>query len=329
MNNKYLRHTRSVTILIICSFTILVGCTAKMPFTPEVTERNYGEMAYTYLQHINQHFERRESGTKREEKMGDFLIQELTNIGIDKKCITEQPFALSYQGESKNIIVVKPGRSAEQIIVGAHYDSAYDTKGVDDNGSGVAVVLETIRRLWNENLEKTIIFAFWGAEESGFEGSSYYVDQMTEGERANTIAYLNIDSIIGGDRQYIYGCKVDAQGNILQTEQVEAIYKLSKELELVFELNPGYNTDIPTPTVGDISDHVPFKEVDIPYVYFEAANWELEPFTGTTQTEKLGRIMHTKYDNLAQIERHFPDRGKPRLEDFTLLLYNSIKLLTT
>lgn len=54
---------------------------------------------------------------------------------------------LSFRGqEYRNISVEAPGTSGGGLlVVGAHYDTALDTPGADDNASGVAVLLELAR----------------------------------------------------------------------------------------------------------------------------------------------------------------------------------------
>ena len=47
-----------------------------------------------------------------------------------------------------NYFVTKPGKSDKTIIIGAHYDSM-PTAGVDDNGSGVSVLLELAYRVYD------------------------------------------------------------------------------------------------------------------------------------------------------------------------------------
>ena len=60
---------------------------------------------------------------------------------------------------SQNIEVIKEGQSKKTIIVGAHYDSA-GTHGVDDNGSGVAVALESALRMIDVETPYTIKYVF-------------------------------------------------------------------------------------------------------------------------------------------------------------------------
>ncbi len=76
-----------------------------------------------------------------------------------------------------NVIGVKPGTTvpAEQVLVSAHYDSVTNCPGADDNGSGVAGVLEAARVLALEPHKRTTIVACWDEEETGLIGSRAYV----------------------------------------------------------------------------------------------------------------------------------------------------------
>ncbi|XP_075732863.1 uncharacterized protein LOC119176702 isoform X2 [Rhipicephalus microplus] len=81
-----------------------------------------------------------------------------------------------------NIIGVLPGkrrRTAEDqlIVLGAHYDTFKRTKGVNDNGSGVAALLEAARVLTAHqcDLNYTVIFVALDMEEIGCVGSYYFV----------------------------------------------------------------------------------------------------------------------------------------------------------
>ena len=51
------------------------------------------------------------------------------------------------RGEVRNVEVEVKGsaRASEIVIVGAHYDSVLGAPGANDNGSGVAAVLELAR----------------------------------------------------------------------------------------------------------------------------------------------------------------------------------------
>jgi aminopeptidase Y len=81
------------------------------------------------------------------------------------------------------------------IMVGAHLDSVDEGPGINDNGSGVAAILETARQMALVEPRNKVRFAFWGAEESGLVGSTYYVNSLPAAERARIALYLNFDMI--------------------------------------------------------------------------------------------------------------------------------------
>jgi aminopeptidase S len=106
---------------------------------------------------------------------------------------------------STNIVADWKGTSDEVVVVGAHLDSVSDGPGMNDNGSGVAGVLEIAEQLAATGVvtEHSVRFAFWGAEEVGLLGSGIYVESLSRAERDRTVAYLNADMI--GSTNYVRG----------------------------------------------------------------------------------------------------------------------------
>ncbi len=85
--------------------------------------------------------------------------------------------AFEVQGKTvRNIEVEIPGRdrAAGTIVVGAHYDSVYGSPGANDNGTGVAAVLELARLLEGRSQRRTIRLVAFVNEEPPF----FYSDQM-------------------------------------------------------------------------------------------------------------------------------------------------------
>jgi len=64
--------------------------------------------------------------------------------------------------------VASASTNSEIVIVGAHYDSVYDCSAANDNGSGVAAMLEISRMLGNATLNKTLRFVAFTNEEPPF-----------------------------------------------------------------------------------------------------------------------------------------------------------------
>jgi aminopeptidase S len=89
------------------------------------------------------------------------------------------------------------------LIVGAHLDSVRSGPGINDNGTGVAALLEIARALKKGSRPLAVRFAFWGAEELGLFGSRAYARTV---DTAKVVGYLNFDVLGSPTRRYgVYG----------------------------------------------------------------------------------------------------------------------------
>ncbi|MGE0215491.1 M28 family metallopeptidase [Mycolicibacterium sp.] len=99
--------------------------------------------------------------------------------------------------KTRNVIAqTATGSTADVVMVGAHLDSVAEGPGINDNGSGVAAVLETALQLGSAPaVTNAVRFGFWGAEEWGLLGSSNYVESLDEEGLRDIALYLNFDMI--------------------------------------------------------------------------------------------------------------------------------------
>lgn len=95
---------------------------------------------------------------------------------------------------SQNIIGRKQGISDKIILLTAHYDS-YGGPGANDNAAGVGVNLQLARILQNQSTNNSIWFVFFGAEEAGSLGSIKFIESLSEKEKKNILAVINVDTI--------------------------------------------------------------------------------------------------------------------------------------
>ncbi len=288
----------------------------------------YGEYAYSVLQYLDENLRERRAGTEQEVKTANYLKEKLESFGYEVKV---QDFTYTRKEttyNSQNIIATKKGTSSKEMIIGSHYDSV-GTHGVDDNGSGTVVNLETAKRLAKATTPYTIKFVFFGAEEVGCKGSAAYAKAMTEEEIANTVYMVNMDSLLAGTYRYIYSGNYNSETK--KVENAWPVYqalKLSDALGTSMRLNDTkLNIDYPSPSTGNWSDHANFRNI-MPYLYFEAVNWELpdnpekpeEGSSGAYETE-LGEVMHDpERDNLEFIESTWGNRGKDTITAYCKLL---------
>ncbi len=84
-----------------------------------------------------------------------------------------------------NLEITRQGRSPEIVVIGAHYDSVFGSPGANDNGSGVAALLELSNYLAKEKPQRAIRFVAFVNEEPPFfkteaMGSWQYVRMARE-----------------------------------------------------------------------------------------------------------------------------------------------------
>lgn len=209
--------------------------------------------------------------------------------------------------ETSNILAEWPGRTKnddEVVVVGAHLDSVPDGPGINDNGTGVAAVLEIARQYAGTKLvrkqERPVRFAFWGAEELGLLGAQHYVDTLTDEERSRIYANLNFDML--GSPNYVR-LVYDGDGSDFGLAGPAGSGEIEKVFTDYFDAQ-GLETD---PTAFDgRSDYGPFIAYGIPAggLFSGADDVKTErqaQIYGGTAGELLDPNYHTPADTLTNV----------------------------
>lgn len=105
---------------------------------------------------------------------------------------------------ARNVIAqTTTGDTDNVVMAGAHLDSVEEGPGINDNGSGVAGVLEAALQLGSAPpIRHAVRFAFWGAEELGLVGSNRYIESLDLEELTAIAMYLNFDMIASPNPGY-------------------------------------------------------------------------------------------------------------------------------
>ncbi|MEC8745909.1 MAG: M20/M25/M40 family metallo-hydrolase, partial [Pseudomonadota bacterium] len=99
----------------------------------------------------------------------------------------------SYTGvvESGNVVAELPGSDLadELVVIGGHLDSWDLGTGAIDDGAGVAITMEVLRRIKEAGLKprRTIRLVLWGSEEVGLLGGYAYADKHKDNLRNHVI----------------------------------------------------------------------------------------------------------------------------------------------
>ena len=105
--------------------------------------------------------ERNHNLMSRLDRAADYIFGQFEEIGL-------APTAQTYSTMNyRNIVVDLYGRErrGEIIVVGAHYDTVYLTRGADDNASGVAALIEIARMLKDVAHDRSIRLVAFANEE--------------------------------------------------------------------------------------------------------------------------------------------------------------------
>jgi Zn-dependent M28 family amino/carboxypeptidase len=105
---------------------------------------------------------------------------------------------------ARNVIAqTKTGSPSDVVMAGAHLDSVAAGPGINDDGSGVAAVLEAAVQLGNSpQVHSAVRFGFWGAEELGLIGSRNYVASLNLDQLKDIALYLNFDMLASPNPGY-------------------------------------------------------------------------------------------------------------------------------
>lgn len=96
--------------------------------------------------------------------------------------------------KSRNVVAqTKTGDAKNVVLAGAHLDSSAYSPGINDNGSGVAALLEAASVLGSQpRITNAVRFVFWGSEA---EGPTKYVGGLAQDQLDDVAMYLSVDML--------------------------------------------------------------------------------------------------------------------------------------
>jgi hypothetical protein len=263
----------------------------------------------------------RASGSVDELRAAEYLRERLLAYGLQAPAggMIQDFDAVSRRGDtllsSRNVLGVLPGSGrlgGQWVVVGAHYDhigyrglpdeSQGPNNGADDNASGTAMVLEMARVFSGVTQRggkapgprRSILFAFWGAEEEGLLGSCHYVSEEPRVPLGRTGALMNFDMVgrLRGDTLVVSGGETSPAWHAL-----------------VLEANtPGLTILRPQNSSPRNTDHACFWQVGIPWIGF---------FT------RLHPEYHTPFDDVELI--NFP--GMMRIGELAMRILAEVAVM--
>lgn len=217
-------------------------------------------------------FEGRLAGSESGFKTQKYLIDAFSGIGLPV-CASEYRQEFEIRGrqeglEGANILGLIRGSSenTDIIILSAHFDhlgirGGMIFNGADDNASGTAALIEIAAYFLENPLAHSLLIAAFDAEESGLQGAGAFLQNpCVEVDRISII--INMDMISRSQSSELY-----ASG----TFHYPPLKKILTNMDAPENIHLLFGHDLPDTGSDDwtlASDHGPFFQRGIPYLYF-------------------------------------------------------------
>ncbi len=274
------------------------------------------------------------------ERAATYIEEQFSNAGLKPSRQTfsvagyfdDGLFGATHATQSASNIVVEitgGARASEIVVIGAHYDAVGDCPGANDNGSGVAAMLEIASALAKEKFARTIRFVAFTNEEPPFFRSddmgSYRYAKACKERGDNIVAMLSLETIgYYSDKPGTQKFPVDQmsmiypkEGNFLAFVGNMEAYSLLNNCFSSFTGAVKFPVEIlaaPAKLSGiDFSDHLSFWRVGYPGIMVTDTALYRYPHYHTSKdtSEKLN------YDHLARVTtglfKVVRDLGTPNL----------------
>lgn len=224
----------------------------------------------------------------------------------------------------RNIIASFGTHNKERIVVGAHYDVCGNQLGADDNGSGIAGILEIARLLKDKKLNTRIDIVAFTLEEPPFfktqqMGSFQYAKSLYEAQ-IPVVGMISFDMIgyfddTKGSQSYPLGVLswfYGSRGNFItlakRYKKGSFVHKFSKQFRRAAQIK---TVDFAAPAwlpITDRSDHRCFWHFGYSALLItDTALWRNHSYHKTTDTietlnfEKMGLVIDATYKALIAV----------------------------
>lgn len=243
--------------------------------------------------------EGREAGSKGGRLAADYLISELKRLGLEgagEGGEFTQPFAPNFRNVLGLLEGSDPKLKDQVVVLAAHYDHVgygnrrnsmgpigFIHNGADDNASGDAAVLEIIEAftLLHTPPKRSLLIAFWDAEEKGLLGSKHWTAHPT----------IPLDRVV-------FAVDIDMVGRLRQNQLKVVGTRTAYGLRTLLSrqnVETGLNLEMTWLLKGN-GDHYSFFERGIPSLMFSTGEHE-DYHRPSDKPEKL------LWDGMQQVSR--------------------------
>lgn len=312
-----------------------------------------GEIAEQHTRYIAGHFPGRMAGSPAESLAADYLMQQFQSWGYQSNIrqfnaryrYTQADGQQHWENVTGNsVIALHPGQEPQQIIIMAHLDTyipqsdqdrdknlgGLSLQGVDDNASGLGVMLELAERLRETPTRYNIRFIATSGKQINAAGAQSILQRMSKEDQKNTLLVINLDSLIMGEKLIF----------ISSASTPAAVRKLSRDRAIAlahqFSIKAATKRDTDTLSSkvrGFYQEVALFDSVGIPVLSVESARnvMPAKDFHQQRAVSKAfpeGTVRHqAARDNMQYLDKWLPEQIKQRAHDTVRIMLPLIKEL--
>lgn len=309
-----------------------------------------GEVAEQQTRYIASHFPGRMAGSPAELLIADYLMQQFKSWGYEsniRQFTARYPYTQTDGQQSEqniignSVIAVHPGKEPQQIVIMAHLDTwiplsdkdrdknlgGLSLQGVDDNASGLGVMLELAERLRNVPTRYSIRFIATSGKQLDAAGANSVLQRMSQEELKNTLLVINLDSLIVGEKLTF----------ITSASTPIAVRKLSRDKAVAlahqFAIPVAIQSDILSPKESHFyRDIALFDHAGIPVLSVSAGRVTKKQYQpqqrAVSKAFPEGTAHHqAARDNMQYLDKWLPGRIKQRTRDSVRIMLPLVKNL--
>jgi Zn-dependent M28 family amino/carboxypeptidase len=200
----------------------------------------------------------RTPGTPHWQEVQDLCAARFESLGFQ---VERQTYATGV-----NVIGVRAGSgpdAQQRVVVSAHYDSVDSCDGADDNGTGVAGVLESARVLSAIDIDRTLVVACWDDEERGLIGSSAFVTREVGAGTASNYVASYVYEMIGYRSSEPNTQMTDPNLALVYPQQTKAIEDNMNRGDFILIIHDDLATDVTAPLLAK-ADSIDLPTITLP-----------------------------------------------------------------
>ena len=339
--------------LVLAVVMIFGGFAVKMPVAEASNfQLNYNEYSEKVQAILGEFclFRERTAGSEVEKDAGtyirDYLLTNATKVSAKNDTSTENgiqefKFVSDYTGlyeTSQNIIFEYKSsvKTNKKVILACNYDApfkydeetgeyvTYNNDALNVSAGGVAALMILAETLPNYNLGFNLEFVFFGAGESSFAGSDFYLNGLSSEDEKDILCVINIDKVALGTNLYFYMDEVKTSFSKYVSSVVSSFSKeidlshLNKTEFVYNDLGLGYSH------IALESDNVNFMKRGIATINLFAGDYETGIILGRNEYNGKELISYTDNDTLEYINKNL---GSEEIADNLYMVNSAIETL--